>query len=407
MFRNKNKALTITIEEPSEPESEEMIQKKNIDIELEKIKASTSPSFPSMSLVQENERKVLLSKNNSYLNQLLTYMESENYINDISFKHISENSYLKSVSDCIFINEENSSLLNRNLQSEFQLLKYITEDNLHKSTQVDLAKNLKRSNNRYSDMLPYKYNLVPFQETQHHNSTNQHEWYINASYVNGPFKSDEKCFIATQGPLASTMGKFYKMCFNKNIKLVIMLCSFEEEGRKKCERYLPSQTNIEKVYEDGIKVVMLKEEWLVRDCLIKREINITFHDITKNITHLQMVNWPDYSMPNEITGDETITYLIKTIAECREIWPESPVLLHCSAGTGRTGTLIAIFNLVKCLFFFNSVNYDREVKPFFSVFNMVRRLREQRPGMVSSLEQYRYIYQFILNWIKRNIDTAR
>ena len=142
MFRNKNKALTITIEEPIEPESEEMIQKKNIDIELEKIKAS-------MSLVQENERKVLLSKNNSYLNQLLTYMESENYINDISFKHISENSYLKSVSDCIFINEENSSLLNRNLQSEFQLLKYITEDNLHKSTQVDLAKNLKRSNNRY------------------------------------------------------------------------------------------------------------------------------------------------------------------------------------------------------------------------------------------------------------------
>ena len=120
MFRNKNKALTITIEEPIEPESEEMIQKKNIDIELEKIKAS-------MSLVQENERKVLLSKNNSYLNQLLTYMESENYINDISFKHISENSYLKSVSDCIFINEENSSLLNRNLQSEFQLLKYITD----------------------------------------------------------------------------------------------------------------------------------------------------------------------------------------------------------------------------------------------------------------------------------------
>ena len=142
MFRNKNKALTITIEEPIEPESEEMIQKKNIDIELEKIKAS-------MSLVQENERKVLLSKNNSYLNQLLTYMESENYINDISFKHISENSYLKSVSDCIFINEENSSLLNRNLQSEFQLLKYITEDNLHKSTQVDLAKNLKRSKKKY------------------------------------------------------------------------------------------------------------------------------------------------------------------------------------------------------------------------------------------------------------------
>ena len=403
MFRNKKKALTITIEDQNEPENEEMEQKKNIERELEKIRAQSSSSFPSISQNQLNERNILLSKNNSYLNQLLTYMESENYLNDISFKHISEISSIKSISDCVFINDETATLSNRNFESEFRLLKYITEDNLHKSAQVDLAKSLKRSNNRYNDMLPYQYNSVPFQEAVNNSSQNQHEWYINASYVNGPFKSDEKCFIATQGPLQSTIGKFYKMCFNKDIKLIIMLCSFEEEGRKKCERYLPGELLNEKVYEEGLKVVMTKEEWLLRDCLIKRELTITLNDTQKTLTHLQMVNWPDYSTPNELTGYDTINYLIKIIAECRETYPEIPVLLHCSAGTGRTGTLISIFNLVKCLFFFNSVNYDREVKPFFSVFNMVRRLREQRPGMVSSLEQYRYIYQFIMMWIRDNI----
>ena len=403
MFRNKNKTLTITIEDQNEPESEEIAQQNNIERELEKISSLSSPSFPSISQNQLNERNILLSKNNTYLTQLLTYMESENYLNDISFKHLSSNCALQSISDCIFINEETAALSNRNFESEFRLLKFITEDSLHKTAQVDLAKSLKRSNNRYNDMLPYQYNAVPFQEGVSLNSQNQHEWYINASYVNGPFKSDEKCFIATQGPLQSTIGKFYKMCFNKDIKLIIMLCSFEEEGRKKCERYLPTELQKEKNYENGLKVVMTKEEWLIRDCLIKREITITLNEVQKNITHIQMVNWPDYSMPNELTGYDTINYLIKIIAECRETYPEIPVLLHCSAGTGRTGTLIAIFNLVKCLFFFNSVNYDREVRPFFSVFNMVRRLREQRPGMVSSLEQYKYIYQFVMMWIRDNI----
>ena len=102
MFRNKNKTLTITIEDQNEPESEEIAQQTNIERELEKITSLSSPSFPSVSQNQLNERNILLSKNNTYLTQLLTYMESENYLNDISFKHLSSNCALQSISDCIF-----------------------------------------------------------------------------------------------------------------------------------------------------------------------------------------------------------------------------------------------------------------------------------------------------------------
>ena len=116
-----------------------------------------------------------------------------------------------------------------------------------------------------------------------------------------------------------------------------------------------------------------------------------------------MLNWPDYSKPDENKGYKTINYLIHYIAESRELFPKSPVLIHCSAGTGRTGTLIAIFNLIKCISFFNGVNYDKDVKPFISVFNMVRKLREQRKGMVSCWEQYKFIYQFVFLWIQRDL----
>ena len=405
VFRNKNKILTISIVDDSIiEETEEEVKQKQIAHEISNIQSAYSPTFLCSAQKQSLERKKLLTKNNSYLNQLLAYMESENYISDISFKRVSENNYIKELSESIFINRENLGHA-RNFQGEYNLLKIITDGEDHKNNQIALEKSLKR-NNRYSDMLPYQYNIVPFQLQNTFTSENQHDWYINASYINGPFKSDEKMFVATQGPLKSTIGKFYKMCFNNDVKLIIMLCSFEEEGRKKCERYLPERVNEETQYDNDIKVILQKEEWVIMNCLIKREIIITINGISKQMFHLQMINWPDYSMPNAENGYDTIDYLIRAIAESRENYPNSPVLLHCSAGTGRTGTLIAIFNLIKCLSFFNSVNFDRDIHPFFSVFNMVRRLREQRRGMVSSVEQYTFIYQFLLCWIKRNVDLG-
>ena len=124
-----------------------------------------------------------------------------------------------------------------------------------------------------------------------------------------------------------------------------------------------------------------------------------------------MINWPDHNSPNEDTGYKTIEYILSTINEIKSNFPNSPILTHCSAGTGRTGVLIAIYNLTRS---FNIIKYinlgidniQNKIKPFMSVFNTVRKLREQRMGMVSSYAQYKYIYDFAFEFIRRNFECA-
>lgn len=155
---------------------------------------------------------------------------------------------------------------------------------------------------------------------------------------------------------------------------------------------------------------MEKEEFVICNSLIKRDFIIKYNDMEHRTTQLQMVNWPDHSSPDEETGYQTIEYIINFTAEIRANYNYSPILTHCSAGTGRTGTFIAIFNIIKCLCFIKIINQNidsqHRIKPFFSVFNVVRKLREQRIGMVSSHLQYNYIYEFCLEWTKKNLDVT-
>ncbi len=402
------KGLTISIEESDEEDENEELQEEIIVFnEVQNLKLNSIPLTNKEIIEDINERNNLFSKNNSYLNDLLCYMEGENFKNDISYKYITENRDINSISKSIFISNENikfeNTFRNRNFENEFKLIKLITDSSNHKLQQIDIEKSLKRNNNRYSDILPYEFNVVPFQNSKNFEKNNQKDWYINASYINGPFVNDEKCFIAAQAPVKNTINKFYKMLFNNDVKLIIMLCSFEEYGRKKCEYYLPNELNKELILENDLTVKITNVEFIIDNCLIKREIQLKLNNEIKTLYHLQMLNWPDYSKPDENKGYKTINYLIHYIAESRELFPKSPVLIHCSAGTGRTGTLIAIFNLIKCISFFNGVNYDKDVKPFISVFNMVRKLREQRKGMVSCWEQYKFIYQFVFLWIQRDL----
>ena len=397
------KNLTISIDE-----IEEINEERQKEIELEnEIKNYNSflNTLSTKEILNENERNILLSKNNNFLNGLLNYMEGENYINDISYKYLLSYPELSKISKSIFINKENLSyvnlLNNRNLKSEFKLIKLITETENHKNQEIEILKNLKRNNNRYSDILPFNFNYVPYQNNINYNKENQNEWYINASFINGPFINDEKCFIAAQAPVKNTISKFYKMIFFNDVKLLIMLCSFEEEGRKKCEYYLPKNLNIEEEIEENLYIKIINEEKLLCNYIIKREIQINYNNNIKNFIHIQMLNWPDYSFPDENFGFETVKYIIECIAESKKIFEKNPVLIHCSAGIGRTGTLIAIFNLIKCISFFNRFNIDNDVKPFFSVFNIVRKLREQRSGMVCCWEQYYFIYKFVISWIFR------
>lgn len=225
-------------------------------------------------------------------------------------------------------------------------------------------------------------------------------------------------FIATQGPILNTIAKFYKMCLTHGSKLIIMLNCFEEEGRKKCERYFPSVIGdkcIFSIYNGNdnnskIEVTLQKEEWIIENCLKKRRLLININEEIKIIEHIQMINWPDYCAPDTNTGFDTINRLIRIVIDYRKEDKLLPIVVHCSAGIGRTGTFISIFNLIKCLMVYKSIDLNElcsKPKAFLCVFNVVKMIRDQRIGMVTSVEQYKYIYQYIFEWFARYVNVNK
>ena len=181
------RGLTISIDETDdEEENEELQEEIEVFNEVQNFKSNLTPLSNREIIRELNERNNLFSKNNSYLNDLLYYMEGENYINDLSYNYIINNSDISFISKSIFISNENYNfekiLRNRNFENEFNLIKLITDTSNHKLQEIEISKSLKRNNNRYSDILPYKFNAVPYQFTNFEKN-NQNEWYINASYI--------------------------------------------------------------------------------------------------------------------------------------------------------------------------------------------------------------------------------
>jgi protein tyrosine phosphatase len=140
---------------------------------------------------------------------------------------------------------------------------------------------------------------------------------------------------------------------------------------------------------------VLKEEYILTDVLVKRDFRIAYEGVEKIVSQIQMLNWPDHCQPDDYT---TIEKLIEFINVYRANF-QTPILIHCSAGIGRTGTFIAIYNLIKCL---HVEHHQGRSRLFFSVFNIVRKLREQRFGMVTAFNQYKYIYDYTIDYIRRN-----
>ena len=131
------KGLTISIEESDEEDENEELQEEIIVFnEVQNLKLNSIPLTNKEIIEDINERNNLFSKNNSYLNDLLCYMEGENFKNDISYKYITENRDINSISKSIFISNENikfeNTFRNRNFENEFKLIKLITDSSNHK-----------------------------------------------------------------------------------------------------------------------------------------------------------------------------------------------------------------------------------------------------------------------------------
>ena len=350
-------------------------------------------------------------KNNFFNSSLLPDKQ------DISYKtHILTDPNLKFLCSAHEINLKgiDTSFTNHDFDCEFLLLRYITETKPHKDLLPKETPSLLKLN-RIPLTLPYQYNAVSINKDHKSNDINLNlHNYINASYITAPFG---KTFIAAENPLPETVNNFWRLIFNHKISLIVCISYTLSESNKTFVKYWPEDEKKPIEFKDGNNVynIHLIEELNAYQAgiaknmnfgnCIRRTFNITPKDNHKqvllSITHYNLNCWEDKSLPVQSMGFDLIEDLIGVVDdEFKKT--NAHVLVHCSDGIGRTGTFIALYNIIKCLL----VEKKNEIKePVYNVFNVVRKLREERFGMVSDANLYRYIYDFCKTWMKKFYDV--
>ena len=258
---------------------------------------------------------------------------------------------------------------------EFELLNNLIEDD----ETHNLSLNKPNNYLRYKDIRPYYYNNVKI------NSAHR---YINASWIHMPIQG---MFIATQGPLNNTIEDFWTMCDEYNIEAIVMLCKLKEDNNEKCANYWDSK------YMVNYEIKKLEEKPIDNGIILRKFqlINIYQKNINKFITQIHLNCWVDHTALNEEHIDKIIT-LIKFVDKYRN---NKPVVVHCSAGVGRTGTFISLYNIYHEIM--QQIFYEKNEIIQISVFNLVRKLKEMRMYMVENENQYIFLYVFI-NYILTN-----
>ena len=294
---------------------------------------------------------------------------------DISYNiYFSECEELNEIEKGIPAHSFTPDIQKRNIELEFRLLRKLTQTKKHMDYLIPNSPFL-QGFNRYSDVLPYSDTIVKVSSGE----------YINANWVSGP--SEDQDFVATQGPLECTRNSFWKIVWEHKIELIIMMTDIKEGGKVKCDQYFPEEDPIS-TGDFEIAQLDYREEF---PTLFVRELEISMGEETRNVTHMQSIAWPDHGTPEIEEEFESIKYLLEAIMRA-----EKPVLVHCSAGVGRTGTLIALYHMIK-------VTQALKRNSRISVFGTVRRLREQRWGMVQTKDQYDFLYKFMEAWIKKYV----
>ncbi|XP_037129325.1 tyrosine-protein phosphatase non-receptor type 11b isoform X2 [Syngnathus acus] len=252
-----------------------------------------------------------------------------------------------------------------------------------------------KSKNRYKNILPFDTTRVVIRDVDPDVPGSD---YINANYIRGSREEgrqveEEKFFIATQGCLQNTVCDFWKMVHQENTHVIVMTTKERERGRNKCVPYWPI---LHATMKFGQVLVRNVDEREAQDYIL-RKLEVTRLDRReplRYIWHYQYLSWPDHGVPNEPGG---VLWFLEEINRTQRTIPESgPIVVHCSAGIGRTGTIIVIDILIDII---NRQGLDCDI----DIPKTIQRVRQQRSGMVQTEAQYKFIYMAVQQYI----DTAQ
>ncbi|KAF4083494.1 hypothetical protein AMELA_G00142050 [Ameiurus melas] len=228
--------------------------------------------------------------------------------------------------------------------------------------------------NRYVDILPYDYNRV----TLSHGETD----YINSSFIEG-YKESNK-YIAAQGPKEETVGDFWAMIWEQKTSIIVMVTRCEEGNKNKCAQYWPLMERETEIFDD--LVVKIKGEENCPDYIIRHLtlMNRKEKAAEREVTHIQFTSWPDHGVPS----DPGLLLKLRRRVNSFKNFFSGPIVVHCSAGVGRTGTYIGIDAMIESL----------EAEGRVDIYGYVVKLRRQRCLMVQVEAQYVLIHTALIEY---------
>lgn len=190
------------------------------------------------------------------------------------------------------------------------------------------------------------------------------------------------------------------MIFEYNVELIIMVCQLTEKNMSKCERYWPIEG--ESIVLEDFKIKSIKDYDTKFYGLRERQFEISNKQgLIRNITQLNFTKWPDHGVPEvDLVFESFLEMLDRVKDHLNEAKESSPVVVHCSAGVGRTGTFMSLFTVIKSINLQILDKTKENANINFNIWNTVRQLKEQRLLSVENFYQYQFIYRFIGKLLK-------
>ncbi|KAF7820043.1 protein-tyrosine-phosphatase PTP1 isoform X1 [Senna tora] len=241
------------------------------------------------------------------------------------------------------------------------------------------------SKNRYSDVVPFDNNRIVLESSTDYRPTAK--GYINASFVSTSSPGNVSQFIATQGPLPNTYEDFWEMVIQYHCPAIVMLTRLVDNYHYKmvkCGNYFEA--------EDGPREfgnISIISKWIktTETSLVLRHLEVKHaepEDLPLSVLHVQYPEWPDHGVPKD-------TYAVREILKRLYHLPPNlgPIVVHCSAGIGRTGTYCTVHNTIQRILAGDMSALD--------LVNTIAVFRSQRIGMVQTQEQYFFCYKVIVD----------
>uniref|UniRef100_A0A8C2JR75 Receptor-type tyrosine-protein phosphatase C n=1 Tax=Cyprinus carpio TaxID=7962 RepID=A0A8C2JR75_CYPCA len=233
----------------------------------------------------------------------------------------------------------------------------------------------RKTSPRTATLTFYDYNRVTL-------STGGEDNYINASFIEG--YREPKKYIAAQGPKDETVVDFWRMVWEQKSSIIVMVTRCEEGNKTKCAQYWPSLDRETEIFEDFVVKIRSEEhcpDYVIRHLILnnKRE-----KGSEREVTHIQFISWPDHGVP----GDPSLLLKLRRRVNSFKNFFSGPVVVHCSAGVGRTGTYMSIDAMIESL----------EAEGRVDIYGFVAKLRRQRCLMVQVEAQYILIHTALIEY---------